>query len=111
MNKFQDAASRINTNTSMYIRTNEGQVKCTLIGVKGNKVYGEAEDGDIYWATQPENFLLVLSPMSSMADSEREYLSKLRGQKRIDWLVTNHFDYNGLIGKEEAIMSLNEYSK
>ena len=54
-----------------------------------------------------EDFKPYLRPMSSMTEEEKEELRTLKWTKlehyTVDWLLSHHFDYRGLIEKGLAI--------
>ena len=83
---------------------------CLLCGIDGEEVYLNV-DSDPF---RINNIRPYLRPMSSMSrDEEIEWLTITLGgtdwllidnfDKAIDWLLTHHFDYRGLIKKGLAL--------
>ena len=103
------------------IKCNDDTEPYTLLSINWNKeivLIGFEIDG--IYATSKEkisNIKPYLRPMSSMTEEERKEYELLANrcitnsvgfihfdvQELIDWLLKNHFDYNGLIPKGLAI--------
>ena len=73
----------------------------------------DTEDNTIYLFDYSEwayNVKPYLRPMSSMTEAEKKELGRYKteaywdsGEKTVDWLNANHFDYRGLIEKGLAL--------
>ena len=59
------------------------------------------------WSLSISDFTPYLRPMSSMTEDEKKELFQLMGNgtdiKRIDFYISHHFDYRGLIEKGLAL--------
>ena len=72
-----------------------------------NQIYPKSDSMVIRHGYDVWNYRPYLRPMSSMTEKEKEELFQLMGGgtdvKRIDFYISHHFDYRGLIEKGLAL--------